>query len=176
MLARIRLFQFYNFWTIVKERRTKYRRIISQFSRDQLLFIDKSAKRWQDFLGKYQYNQLCKRENILRNICCGPDDDQYFKNTKSFASLQNRQEKFRCRAISGMIDGSRFAWWKNPNSCVKLKMVVSRSEEAQIHSATSATACYYLLKLLVIKLQWGAPNRFSHQCHSLSLLLKTTCN
>ena len=64
MLARIRL--FHNFCTIVKERdetrRTKYRRVISQLNRDQLLFIDESAKRWQDFSGKYQYNQLCKRE------------------------------------------------------------------------------------------------------------------
>ena len=32
------------------------------------LFIDESAKRWRDFSGKYEYNQLCKRENILRNI------------------------------------------------------------------------------------------------------------
>ena len=129
MLARIRLFQFHNFCTIVKERRTKYRRIMSQFSRDQLLFIDESAKRWQDFSGKYQYNQLCKRENILHNICCGPDDDRYFKNTKSFASLQERQEEFCRRAIYGMIDGSRntiFAWWKTPNGCVKLKTVVIR--------------------------------------------------
>ena len=45
--------------------------------------------------------------NILRNICCGPDDDRYFKNTKSFASLQDRQEKFCRRAIYGMIDCSR---------------------------------------------------------------------
>ena len=91
MLARIRL--FHNFCTIVKERRTKYRRIINQFSRDQLLFIDESAKRWQDFSGKYQYNRLWKRENILRNICCGPDDDRYFKNKKilcKFARLRPR--------------------------------------------------------------------------------------
>ena len=102
---------------------------MSQFSRDQLLFIDESAKRWQDFSGKYQYNQLCKRENILRNICCGPDDDRYFKNTKSFASLQERQEEFCRCAIYGMIDGSRntiFAWWKTPNGRVKLKTVVIR--------------------------------------------------
>ena len=124
MLARIRLFQFHNFCTIVKERRTKYRRIISQFSRDQLLFIDESAKRWQDLSGKNQYNQLCKRDNILRNICCGPDDDRYFKNTKSFASLQDRQEKFCRRAIYGMIDGSRkhnFRLMKNPQWSRKIE-------------------------------------------------------
>ena len=66
MLARIRL--FHNFCTIVKERRTKYRRIIGQFSRDQLLFIDESAKRWQDFSGKYQYNRLCKTEKTFYAI------------------------------------------------------------------------------------------------------------
>ena len=72
MLARIRL--FHNFCTIVKERdetrRAKYRRIISQFSRDQLLFIDESAKRWQDFSGKYQYNQLYvyEREHFTQYV------------------------------------------------------------------------------------------------------------
>ena len=58
------LLEFVSFTTfapcIVKERdetrRTKYRRIISQFSRDQLLFNDESAKRWEDFSGNYQYN------------------------------------------------------------------------------------------------------------------------
>ena len=126
ILAWVRL--FHNFCTIVKERdetRTKYRRIINQFSRDQLLFIDESAKRWRDFSDKYQYNQLCKRENILRNlICVGPI---FSKNTKSFASLQDRQEKSCRHAIYGMIDGSRntiFSWWKIPNGRVKLKTVV----------------------------------------------------
>ena len=49
--------------------------------------------------------------------------------TKSFANLQDRQEKFCQRAIYGMIDGSRntiFSWWKTPNGGVKLKTVVSQ--------------------------------------------------
>ena len=124
MLARIRL--FHNICTIVKERnetrRTKYRRNYDQpvLSWSAKLFIDESAKRWQDFSGKYQYNQLCKRENILRNICCQWTMTDIF----DFASLQDRQEKFCRRAIYGMIDGSRntiFSWWKTPNGRVKLK-------------------------------------------------------
>ena len=129
--ARIRL--FHNFCTIIKERadetrRTKYRRMISQFGRDQLLFIDESAKRWQDFSGKYQYNQLCKREGILRNTCCGRWP------TQNPLRLKDRQEKFCRRAIYGMIDGSQntiFSWWKVPNGRVKLKTVV-RTFEAEI--------------------------------------------
>ena len=34
-------------------------------------FIDESAKNWKDFSDKDQYNQLCKREKILRNMSCG---------------------------------------------------------------------------------------------------------
>ena len=127
MLARIRL--FHNICTIVKERnetrRTKYRRNYDQpaLSWSAKLFIDESAKRWQDFSGKYQYNQLCKRENILHNICCLWTMTDIF----DFASLQDRQEKFCRRAIYGMIDGSRntiFSWWKTHNGRVKLKSVV----------------------------------------------------
>ena len=94
MIARIRL--FHNICTIVKERnktmRTKYRRSYDQLvlSWSTKLFIDESAKRWQVFSGKYQYNQLCKRENILRNNCCQWTMTDIF----DFASLQDRQEKF----------------------------------------------------------------------------------
>ena len=48
----------------------------------------------------------CVREGTFNAICV-VDDDRYFKNIKSSASLQDRQEKFGRRAIYGMIDGSR---------------------------------------------------------------------
>ena len=46
------------------------------------------------------------------------------KNTKSFASLQNRQEKFRRRATYGMINGSRkknFRQMKKPQRSRKIE-------------------------------------------------------
>ena len=56
-------------------RRAKYRRMVSNNQPVQSwsakLFIDESAKWWEDFSGKYQHNQLCVRENILRNMFCG---------------------------------------------------------------------------------------------------------
>ena len=79
---------FHNFCTMVKERdetrRTKYRRITQPVQLwSAVLFIDESAKRWQDFWGKCQYNQLCKRENILRNMCCGPWTTTDILNTQN---------------------------------------------------------------------------------------------
>ena len=89
MLARIRL--FHNFCTIVKEqnetRRTKYRRIISQFSRDQLLFIDESAKDDRTFRASTSIIS-CVRERTFYAISV-VDDDRYFKNTKSFPSKRS---------------------------------------------------------------------------------------
>ena len=53
-------------------------------------------------------NQLCKRERERAFYAiCVEDNDRYFKNTKSFESLQDRQEKICLRAIYGMIDGSQ---------------------------------------------------------------------
>ena len=128
MLARIRL--FHSICTIVKEwnetRRTKYRRNYDQLvlSWSTKLFIDESAKRWQDFSGKYQYNQLCKRENILSNICCQWTMTDIF----DFASLQDRQEKFSVDAPYMVwltaAENTIFFWWKTPNGRVKLKTVV----------------------------------------------------
>ena len=100
MLARIRLFR--NFCTIIKERdetrRTKYCRIISQFSRDQLLLTN-LLKEGRTFRASTSIIS-CVRERTFYAICV-VDDDRYFKNTKSFASLQDRQEKFCRHAIYG---------------------------------------------------------------------------
>ena len=66
------------------------------------------------------------RERAFYAICV-VDDDRYFKNKNSFASLQDQQEKFYRRAIYGMIDGSRNNFLlikKTHNGCVKLKTVV----------------------------------------------------
>ena len=69
------------------------------------------------------------REGTFYAICV-VDNDRYFKNIKSSASLQDQQEKFGRHAIYGMINGSRntlFSWWKTPNGRVKLKTVVTES-------------------------------------------------
>ena len=104
MLARIRL--FHNFCTIVKEwnetRRAKYRRIISQFSRDQLNCLSTNQPKDDRTFRASTSIISCVRERTFYAICV-VNDDRYFKNTKSF----DRQEKFCRRAIYSMIDGSR---------------------------------------------------------------------
>ena len=153
MRARIRL--FHNICTMVKERnetsRTKYRRnyyqpVLSWLTK---LFIDESARWWQDFSGKYQYNHLCKRENILRNICCKWTMTDIF----DFASFQDRQEKFCRLAIYGMIDSSRntiFSWLKTPNGRVILKTVVTQESITRSVYLTHD----YVLGLWVNRFAW----------------------
>ena len=68
MLARIRL--FHNFCTIVNKENEISSNNQPVQSSSAIVYL-RFSQRWQDFSGKYQYNQLCKRENILRNICCG---------------------------------------------------------------------------------------------------------
>ena len=107
MLARIRL--FHNFLHHSKGTEWNKENEISSnnqpFSRNQLLFIDESAKRWEDFSGKYQYNQLCKRENISV-----VDDDRYLKTQK---------QDFCRRAIYVWLTAAETqfsSWWKPPMS------------------------------------------------------------
>ena len=57
------------------------------------LFIDESAKRWRDFSGKYEYNQLCKRENILRNIQARTQGDPPLTWEKKFRLEMSKRGK-----------------------------------------------------------------------------------
>ena len=51
-------------------KRTKYRQIISKLSRDQLLFIDESAKIWQDFWASISIISCVReRERVFYAIC-----------------------------------------------------------------------------------------------------------
>ena len=135
MLARIRL--FHNFCTIVKERnetmRTKYRRIISQFSRDQLNCLSTNQpKDDRTFRASTSIISCASRERTFYAICV-VDDDRYFKNTKSF----DRQEKFCRRAIYGMIDGSRntsFLLMKNRQWSRKIENVGKTMVNTQLRS------------------------------------------
>ena len=85
MLARIR--HFHNFCTIVKERnetrRTKYRRMISQFCRDQLNCLSTNQPKDDRTFRASTSIISCLRERIFYAISV-VDNDRYFKNTKSF--------------------------------------------------------------------------------------------
>ena len=85
MLASIRL--FHNFCTIVKERyetrRTKYRRMISQFCRDQLNCLPTNQPKDDRTFRASTSIISCVRARAFYAISV-VDDDRYFKNTKSF--------------------------------------------------------------------------------------------
>ena len=85
MLAPIRL--FHNFCSIVKERnetrRAKYRRMISQFCRDQLNCLSTNQPKDDRTFRASTSIISCVRARTFYAISV-VDDDRYFKNTKSF--------------------------------------------------------------------------------------------
>ena len=88
MLAQIRL--FHNFCTIAKERnetrrlrRMKHHRIISQFCRDQLNCLSTNQPKDDRTFRASTSIISCVRERTFYAISV-VDNDQYFKNTKSF--------------------------------------------------------------------------------------------
>ena len=117
LLEFVSLSQLLQLNAIAKERdetrRAKYRRMVSSNQPVQSwsakVFIDESAKWWEDFSGKYQHNQLCERQKTFYAICV-------------VDGLPNRKEKFWRHIWYDWRQSKRnFLLMKNPQWSRKIK-------------------------------------------------------